>query len=101
MADEFLEDGIYTLTDEEGKEEQFELIGACEIDGAQYYALAPVDESSEEYVILRGEEDENGEIMLVTIDDDDEFDKVADYFDDQIFTDIDYDAEVENAEGEE
>ena len=36
-------------------------------------------------------EDEDGEMMLVTIDDDDEFDAVADIFDDELFSDIDYD----------
>ena len=35
----------------------------------------------------------NGEEMLVTIDDDDEFDDVADYFDDILTQEIDYDAE--------
>ena len=34
---------------------------------------------------------EDGEEMLVSIDDDEEFDRVADFFDDQ-FADIDYDA---------
>ena len=97
---EFLEDGIYTLTDEEGKEEQFELIGACELEGVQYYALAPVDETVEEYVILRGEVDENGEVMLVTIEDDEEFDRAADYFDDELFSDIDYDAMADEGDAE-
>ena len=34
---------------------------------------------------------EDGEDVLVSIDDDEEFDRVADFFDDQ-FSDIDYDA---------
>ena len=45
-----------------------------------------------EYVILRAEKDENGEDSLVTIDDDEEFDDVADYFDDLFSEEIDYDA---------
>jgi uncharacterized protein YrzB (UPF0473 family) len=85
---------VYTLTDEEGNEKQFELIGEAEIEGKTYYALTELDDDynqvSEEYVILR-KEIEDGEEVLVSIDDDEEFDLVADFFDDQ-FSDIDYDA---------
>jgi len=85
---------VNTLTDEEGNEKQFELIGEAEIDGKTYYALTELDDDynqvSEEYVILRLEV-EDGEDVLVSIDDDEEFDRVADFFDDQ-FSDIDYDA---------
>ena len=84
---------VYTLTDEEGNESQFELIGEAEIDGVTYYALTELDEEgnqvSDEYVVLRVEK-EGDEDVLVSIEDDEEFDKVADFFDDQ-FSDIDYD----------
>ena len=83
----------YTLTDEEGNESQFELIGEAEIDGNTSYALPELDEEgnqiSDEYVVLRVES-EGDEDILVSIEDDEEFDKVADFFDDQ-FSDIDYD----------
>ena len=42
-------------------------------------------------MILRLELDETGEETLVTIDDDDEFDRVADYFEDELFDTVDYD----------
>lgn len=96
MADLFDEEEIYTLTDEEGNETQFELLGSHELDGVVYLALIPIGEGNkedEEYVILRMDQDENGEDMLVTIDDDDEFDKIADVFDDMLFSEIDHDAE--------
>lgn len=84
---------VYTLTDEEGNESQFELIGEAEIDGVTYYALTELDDEgnqvSDEYVVLRVEK-EGDEDILVSIEDDEEFDKVADFFDDQ-FSDIDYD----------
>ena len=48
----------------------------------------------EEYVILKFEKDEDGEDILVTIDDDDEFDRIADIFDD-MFSDILYDEPAE------
>ena len=45
-------------------------------------------------MILEVEEDaESGEITLSTIDDDEVFDRVAEYFDDLLFNEIDYDAE--------
>ena len=92
MADEIFEtEDIYTLTDEDGNEMQFSLLGSCEIDGKEYFAMIPLDEGTEEYVILKKEVDENGEEMLVTIDDDDEFDRVADLFEDELFDEIDYD----------
>lgn len=86
----------YTLTDEEGNELQFEVIGSAEINGTVYYAMIPVDDQPEEedvyeYVLLKAEKDEDGEDILVTIDDDDEFDDVADYFDDMLSDEADYD----------
>ncbi len=96
MADELYSDEIYTLTDEDGNENQFELIGSREIDGYTYLALVPIDDNDdEEYVILKVEVDEDGEETLVTINDDDEFDRVADIFDDELFGSVDYDDEIE------
>ena len=88
---------FYTLVDEEGKEIEFELIGKAEYKGVVYYAMIPADSAEQaedgfcEYVILKEENDENGEATLVTIDDDEEFDDVADYFDDMFSEEIDYD----------
>lgn len=93
-------ENIFTLTDEEGNESQFELIGNLDINGNTYVALVPVESANseeEEYVILKVEEDENGDEFLVTIDDDDEFDEVADAFEDQFMAEFDYDA-VEEAD---
>lgn len=96
MADEIFEtEDIFTLTDEDGVEKQFKLLGSCEIDGNEYLALVPDEEDAEEYVILKLIVDEDGEEVLVTIDDDDEFDRVADLFDDELFGEIDYDAPEE------
>lgn len=96
MDEKDFQSEYYTLTDEEGNELQFEVIGAAELKGVKYYAMIPVDDQPEEedvyeYVILKEEKDENGEDMLVTIDDDDEFDDVADYFDDMLSDEADYD----------
>ncbi len=84
---------VFTLTDENGVETDFELLHTMDIDGETYLALIPVgDEESGEYVILKLIE-EDGEEVLVTIDDDEEFEKVADLFDAELFGEIDYDAE--------
>lgn len=91
MAEELYNGEIYTLTDEEGNENEFELIGTYEHDGKTYIALVPVDEEEGEFVILRYGTDEEGEALLETIDDDDEFYAVADYFEDALFNEIDYD----------
>ena len=83
---------IYTLTDEEtGEETDFELLASNVVDGVTYIALAPCDEDSDEYVILKIKTDENGEEIFESIDDDDEFDKIADMFDDMLFGEEDYD----------
>ena len=93
---------IVTLTDEEGVETDYEIIGSVEVDDVLYYALVPVIENGEdgseveEYIVLRSETEtnENGEEeeILVSLDDDEEFDRIADIFDDE-FADIDYDME--------
>ena len=96
LEEEYFESEIYTLVDEDGKEEEFELIGKYMENGVTYNALVPADESKQngEYVIFRREEDENGDVYLATIEDDDEFDRIADIFDDS-FNDFDYDEDGE------
>ena len=82
---------IFTLTDEEtGKEEDFELLAEATIEGCRYFALAPMVEDSEEYVILKVTED-GDEPILESIEDDDEFERVEEYFNDLLFNEVDYD----------
>ena len=85
------EDNVITLTDEEtGEERDFELYARCTIDDNLYFALVPVEDDGDEYVILKATVD--GEDMVFeTIEDDDEFEKVEDYFNDLLFNEIDYD----------
>ena len=82
---------VITLTDEEtGEEKEFELIARAELDGKVYFALVPANEEAEEYVILSVEED-GDDLILETIESDEEFEKVEDYFNDLFFNEIDYD----------
>lgn len=94
--EEMEDEELFTLTDEDGNESQFALIGELELEGVTYLALSPAEsenEEEDEYVILRITEDENGEEILVTIDDEEEFDKVADAFEDQFMGEMDLDAD--------
>lgn len=86
---------IFTLTDEDGNEIEFEVIGEYTKDDQRYFAMIPVeDENSDddvcEYVILKLAMDGDEEV-LVTVDDDDELDDIADYFDDLFSQELDYD----------
>ena len=78
---------VLVLVDDEDKEHEFELIGELEVDGANYKVLIPLDElededaEEEEVVILKSTLDENGEELLSDIEDDEEWEKVADAWD--------------------
>lgn len=95
MADEKnipeeLDSEIYTLTDEDGNDAEFELLAELEDNGTTYLAMAPLDATADEdeYVVLKVEVDENGEETVVSVDDDDEFERIADMFDD-LFANMD------------
>ena len=96
MSEEFGPNFI-TLTDEDGNELNFSLLGTLEeVDGQTYMAFFPVveddadEEAAEEYglVILKSVM-ENGEELLSTLDSDEELDKVYDLFMEQILADED------------
>ena len=93
---------VYTLTDEDGKESDFELIGRLDEGGQSYVALAPIEDDEENendgegsFIVLKVVE-ENGEEVFETIEDDEEFDRIADIFEDELMQDMDYDGEEEN-----
>ena len=60
------------------------------LDFCKYYALIDTDEEVDEYIILRVSKD-GEDLVFQTVDDDDEFDKVEDYFNDLLFGVEDYD----------
>ncbi len=77
---------IVTLSDDDGKEYTFEVLDAIESDTGRYLAMLPVYddpqktlEDSGELVIVKVEE-ENGEEFYSEIEDDDEYETVADAF---------------------
>lgn len=75
------------LVDEEGHEHRFNLLDIVEVENAKYAVMVPeiqnteTEEEEEEAVIFRIETDENGEEVLVDIEDDDEFIKVREVLD--------------------
>lgn len=94
MNDEFGPNFV-TLTDDEGNDIELEYVDALEHNGTTYMAFFPVveedsedEENEEEYglVILKSQM-ENGEEFLVTIDDEEEIEKVYDLFMEQILSD--------------
>jgi len=73
------------LIDENDNTITFEHIMTLDYDGREYIVLAPVDEDGDndgeamdedEVVILRVEQDENGDDYYTSIDDEDELDEV-------------------------
>ncbi len=91
MSDNY-EPIIYSLTDEEGKEQQFEMIDFMEVDDQLYYAMIPycdgeqnIDDEYDEFVILKEVHDDKAEnddddVLLTSIDDEDEYEKIGNMF---------------------
>lgn len=75
MANEYGNDFV-VLTDEDGQEIEFEVLGSIDYDGITYVGLVEhFDdpqaqlESDGTMIVLKAIEDDNGEELLVTIDD--------------------------------
>ena len=77
---------IVTLTDDDGKEYSFEILDAIETDMGRYLAMLPtfddpqkmLDDSGELVIVKVGEE--NNEEYFFEIEDDDEYETIADAF---------------------
>ncbi len=94
MNDEFGPNFV-TLTDDEGNDIELEYVDALEHNGTTYMAFFPVveedsedEQNEEEYgLVIIKTQMQNGEEFLVTIDDEEEIDKVYDLFMEQILSD--------------
>lgn len=75
MADE---DQIIETVDENGNVVKFELFDIVEVDEKEYALLLPIEEEGDEVVLMRLSKD-GEEYLFETIDDDEEFEKVAQY----------------------
>lgn len=81
------EDNIVELTDEDGVVSKFEYLTTVSHEGDEYVVLMVLDEEGNEpegddgeVVILQIEQDENGEDIYVSVDDDDVSQAVFDKF---------------------
>ncbi|MDQ7095540.1 DUF1292 domain-containing protein [Desulfosporosinus sp. PR] len=72
------------LTDDEGKDHEFLHLDTLELEGSTYFVLMPIseedseDEDADEAIILKLGKDAEGGEMLLDIEDDEEWEKVAD-----------------------
>ncbi|MCM1022692.1 MAG: DUF1292 domain-containing protein [Prevotella sp.] len=91
MADNFddmsMAADLYTLVDEDGVEQQFEMLDVMDVDDERYYALVPYYddptkeiEADTELVVLKSEYDENNDETLVSIDSDEEYERIGNMF---------------------
>ena len=86
MSEKEYNPDILSLTDDNGKEFVFEVLDAIETDQGRYLALLPVfddpqallDDSGELVIVKVGEEE--GEEYYYEIEDDDEYETIADAF---------------------
>jgi len=75
------------LTDEEGNEHQFALLDIVQAKEQEYAILLPLDEETDEAIILKVGVDENGEEILSEIEDDAEWEMVAEAWQVAVMTD--------------
>lgn len=100
MANEYTPD-LYTLEDEDGNEQVFEMLDTMEFEGEKYFALTPYYEDPDEMledsgeVVILKSEFEGDEEMMVSIDDDEEYDRVGEVFMKRIEAMFDFDDEEE------
>lgn len=91
---------LYTLVDEDGQEMTFEMLDSMEYNGETYYALTPYPEDLDhdgEVVILKAVI-ENDEELMVSIEDDEEYEKIGAEFLRRINEIFDFDDDEDEAE---
>lgn len=80
------DEGVIELEDEDGNISRFFFVDSVEYNGVTYYALVPEDKVAEDegdgvdqFVVLK-EQEVDGELMLMTIDDDNEYNEIGEVF---------------------
>lgn len=69
-----------TLLDEEGIETEFEVITKLDIEENEYVIVTPVDGEEDEAIVLKIVLDEEGNEVLASVDDEEEFEMVAEAY---------------------
>ena len=94
MSEEYGPD-IVTIVDDEGQEFELEVLDTMDYNGETYMAFLPanMDENDPDYgiIILRVTQDENGEELYESIDDDAQLQDVYEHFMVLLFDDEDED----------
>ena len=99
MENENWGEDIISLMDEEGNQSEYKIVACAELDGVEYMALQPSIEDPEEeltdaaelvFLKVSEETDEDGEAFLDTIQDDEEFERVAEVFRDKLSEEYDF-----------
>ena len=87
---------LITIVDDDGQEFELEVVGRMDYNHKSYARFLPsnIDEMDEDdpdygYILLREEEDANGDSVFETIDDDDELEDVYERFMVLLFDDED------------
>lgn len=77
-----------TIEDDEGHEFELEHLGTVELDGSEYMVFLPADMQEDDpdygFIILKVEE-VDGEEQFASVDDEDELQRVYDYYMETIF----------------
>lgn len=76
------------LNDENGVETEFEVITKLDIEDKEYVIVVPKGEDVEEAVALRIDKDDEGNEVLVTIEDDEEFEIVSEAYETLFSSDV-------------
>jgi uncharacterized protein YrzB (UPF0473 family) len=72
--------GTILLYDENGDEVEFEVVTKLDIEDKEYVIVTPLDEDSDDAIALRIEKGEDGEEVLVTVEDDEEFEMIEEAY---------------------
>jgi uncharacterized protein YrzB (UPF0473 family) len=84
------QEGIITLTNENGEEVEYQLIDSITYENAEYVVLLPVDEEDCEVVILAVEADDDEMENYVTVDDEDILEGVYEIFKERFADQLDF-----------
>ena len=80
------------INPETEEEAEYRVLAVAERDKKRYAAIVPENEVVEEYIVLEVE-GKGTDLCFVPIEDDDEWEAIASYFDNVIFREIDHDEE--------
>ena len=90
VADRTEQGNLYTLMDEDGVEQVYELLDSMELDDKTYFALSPyyddpskaLEDSGE--ILILAEELDGDDAYMVSIEDDEEYQRVGQLFVDRL-----------------